>query len=74
VSDDVYLYDHAYANRSLPGPPLSKDSAISVLLNCNVTVGIGIVEQWSARNTRFDVAWVRFVHVLGGGETNDSNH
>ena len=45
-------------NGSLPGPPLSKHSAINALLNCNVTVGIGIEEQWSARNTRFDVAWV----------------
>jgi len=45
------------SKRILPGPPLSKDSAISTLLNHNVTVGIGIEEQWSARNTRFDVAW-----------------
>ncbi|KAK0188101.1 carbohydrate esterase family 9 protein [Armillaria mellea] len=38
-------------------------SAISLLLSHNVTVGIGIEEIWSARNTRFDVAWV------GGTET-----
>ncbi|TDL21725.1 carbohydrate esterase family 9 protein [Rickenella mellea] len=43
--------------RILPGPPLSKDSAISYLLAHNVTVGIGIEEIWSARNTRFDAAW-----------------
>lgn len=24
-----------------------------------ITVGIGIEEAWSARNTRFDVGWVR---------------
>jgi len=27
------------------------------LLANGVKVGIGILEQWSARNTRFDVAW-----------------
>lgn len=29
-----------------------------MLLSHNVTVGIGIEEAWSARNTRFDIAWV----------------
>jgi hypothetical protein len=43
--------------RILPGPPLTKDSAISKLIDHNITVGIGIEEIWSARNTRFDVAW-----------------
>ncbi|EJD04405.1 composite domain of metallo-dependent hydrolase [Fomitiporia mediterranea MF3/22] len=43
--------------RILPGPPITKDSAISLLLAHNVTVGIGIEEPWSARNTRFDIAW-----------------
>ncbi|KAI5118175.1 hypothetical protein M0805_008416 [Coniferiporia weirii] len=43
--------------RILPGPPLTKDSAISLLLAHNVTVGIGIKDGWSARNTRFDAAW-----------------
>lgn len=41
----------------LPGPPLTEDSAITTLLAHNVKVGIGILEQWSARNTRFDAAW-----------------
>jgi len=45
------------ARRMLPGPPLTQDSAISLLLRYNVTVGIGIEEPWSARNTRFDAAW-----------------
>ncbi|KZV84970.1 hypothetical protein EXIGLDRAFT_623616 [Exidia glandulosa HHB12029] len=43
--------------RMLPGPPLTEKSAISVLLEHNVTVGLGIEESWSARNTRFDIAW-----------------
>lgn len=42
----------------LPGPPLTKESAFTTLLAHGVTVGIGIVEQWSARSTRFDIAWV----------------
>lgn len=28
------------------------------LLDHNVTVGLGIVENWAAHNTRFDLAWV----------------
>ncbi|KAI0266870.1 carbohydrate esterase family 9 protein [Gloeopeniophorella convolvens] len=43
--------------RVLPGPPLSEDTEIALLLAHNVTVGIGIEEAWSARNTRFDVGW-----------------
>jgi hypothetical protein len=42
----------------LPGPPLTKDTAITTLLAHGVKVGIGILEQWSARNARFDAAWV----------------
>lgn len=45
------------SKRILPGPPLTNESAITTLLANGVTVGIGILEQWSARNTRFDVAW-----------------
>ncbi|KAL5535125.1 hypothetical protein ACEPAF_3219 [Sanghuangporus sanghuang] len=43
--------------RILPGPPITKDSAISSLLAHNITVGIGVEEAWSVRNTRFDIAW-----------------
>ncbi|KZP34599.1 composite domain of metallo-dependent hydrolase [Athelia psychrophila] len=45
------------SRRILAGPPLTERSAISVLLAHNVTVGVGILESWSARNTRLDVAW-----------------
>ena len=44
---------------SLPGPPLTEESVIATLIANNVTVGIGVVEKWTARNTRFDAAWVR---------------
>ncbi|KAL5631170.1 hypothetical protein ACGC1H_006866 [Rhizoctonia solani] len=43
--------------RILPGPPLSRDSLIVRLLKSNVTVGVGVVESWEARNTRFDIGW-----------------
>jgi len=44
--------------RLLPGPPLSKLSAISVLLQNNITVAIGVDEKSQVRNTRFDVGWI----------------
>ncbi|KDQ57519.1 hypothetical protein JAAARDRAFT_156260 [Jaapia argillacea MUCL 33604] len=43
--------------RILPGPPLTEHNAVSLLLGHNVTVGIGIPENWAARNIRFDAAW-----------------
>ncbi|CCO35688.1 hypothetical protein BN14_09806 [Rhizoctonia solani AG-1 IB] len=43
--------------RVLPGPPLSQDSLIAKLLKANVTVGVGVVEAWEARNARFDIGW-----------------
>ena len=49
---------HDYHFSSLPGPPLTEKSSIMELLDHNVTVGLGIVENWAAHNTRFDLAWV----------------
>lgn len=46
------------SRRVLPGPPLTAQSSIGVLTDANVTVGLGIVEAWQARNQRFDLAWV----------------
>ncbi|KDR69234.1 hypothetical protein GALMADRAFT_215246 [Galerina marginata CBS 339.88] len=43
--------------RILPGPPLSKQSSLLALLNAGVNVAIGVVDESSARNTRFEVAW-----------------
>jgi len=45
----------------LPGPPLSYDSAITTLLAKGVNVAIGVVDEYTARNTRFDLAWVKFI-------------
>jgi hypothetical protein len=43
---------------SLPGPPLSNDTALVTLIKYSVTVGLGVREAWEARNTRFDLQWV----------------
>lgn len=43
--------------RILPGPPITRDSAIVTLIENGVVVGIGCEEIWSARNLPFDVAW-----------------
>ncbi|KAF9523733.1 carbohydrate esterase family 9 protein [Crepidotus variabilis] len=57
------------SKRILPGPPLSQDSAISVLIAHGVIVGLGIEEQWSARHTRFDVGWAA---LEAGGDLSKS--
>ncbi|KAI0374295.1 composite domain of metallo-dependent hydrolase [Pilatotrama ljubarskyi] len=49
----------------MPGPPLSETNAIAALLAHNVTVGVGVVEAWMARNTRLDIAWAA---LESGGE------
>ncbi|KDR75826.1 hypothetical protein GALMADRAFT_69126 [Galerina marginata CBS 339.88] len=51
--------------RILPGPPISKHSAITELIAKNVLVGIGCEEIWSARNLPFDIAWAAI--ESGGG-------
>ncbi|KAM5543998.1 hypothetical protein V8D89_002615 [Ganoderma adspersum] len=43
--------------RILAGPPLTEKSAVALLTENNVTVGLGIQEIWDARNARFDLAW-----------------
>lgn len=43
----------------LPGPPLTKQSAVEALLSQGVVVGIGCKEIWQARSLSFDIAWVR---------------
>ncbi|KAJ7510409.1 carbohydrate esterase family 9 protein [Mycena galericulata] len=59
-----YIWEERYAltdtNRSLAGPPLTEHTPISALVAHNVTVGVGVLEIWDARNTRFDIAWASF--------------
>ncbi|KAJ7454750.1 carbohydrate esterase family 9 protein [Mycena latifolia] len=64
--------------RLLPGPPLTAHTAVSALMAHNVTVGLGVVEIWEARNTRFEIAWASLAangtlskaEVLALGSTN----
>jgi len=43
--------------RILTGPPITNESLVSVLLKTGVNVGIGVVQEYNARNTRFEVGW-----------------
>ncbi|KAH9484599.1 hypothetical protein JR316_0004081 [Psilocybe cubensis] len=45
------------SRRILPGPPLSRKSSITTLLDAGVNVAIGTVNESAARNTRFEIAW-----------------
>ncbi|KAJ7039590.1 hypothetical protein C8F04DRAFT_1231394 [Mycena alexandri] len=53
--------------RGLPGPPLTADTPISTFLAHNVTVGVGVLENWDARNVRFEIAWASY--AAGGNMT-----
>ncbi|KAF7984922.1 hypothetical protein HWV62_9825 [Athelia sp. TMB] len=43
--------------RMLPGPPISRETAVTVLMKAGVNVAIGVVHEYTARNLRFDLAW-----------------
>ncbi|KAI6132248.1 hypothetical protein EDD16DRAFT_1775935 [Pisolithus croceorrhizus] len=46
--------------RILPGPPLTADSLVPVLLAAGVNVGIGLINEFEARHLRFEVSRVSF--------------
>ncbi|KAF9460668.1 carbohydrate esterase family 9 protein [Collybia nuda] len=46
------------SQRIMPGPPLTRHTGITALLTANVNVAIGVMDEYNARNARFDVAWV----------------
>ena len=46
------------SRRIIPGPPLSNTTLPAYLASHGVKVGLGIAEEWQARNTRNDAAWV----------------
>ena len=48
----------------MPGPPLSNDTALVTLIKHSVTVALGVREAWEARNTRFELQWVRDSELL----------
>ncbi|KAF9014304.1 hypothetical protein BDQ17DRAFT_1386733 [Cyathus striatus] len=43
--------------RLLPGPPLTRLTSITALFDEGINVAIGVVDEATARNTRFDIAW-----------------
>ncbi|KAF8525610.1 hypothetical protein BU17DRAFT_41726 [Hysterangium stoloniferum] len=43
--------------RFLAGPPLTFDTPLTTLFEHNVTVALGVENEYDARNTRFDIAW-----------------
>ncbi|ORY35366.1 hypothetical protein BCR39DRAFT_509101 [Naematelia encephala] len=45
------------SRRIVPGLPLSNHSLASYLADAGVLVGLGIEEEWEARNTRLEAAW-----------------
>ncbi|KAG6903044.1 hypothetical protein C0995_007477 [Termitomyces sp. Mi166 len=45
------------SRRILPGPPLTEHNAVAVLHANGVRVGLGVEEQWDARNLRFAIGW-----------------
>ena len=52
---------------SLPGPPLTEKTAIEVLLEHDVAVGIGsytAAGAWVSRNLRWDAGWVSSILLL----------
>jgi hypothetical protein len=46
------------SHRILPGPPISNHTLPSYLASHGVKVALGIEENWQARNTRNDAAWI----------------
>ncbi|WVW85777.1 hypothetical protein I302_107815 [Kwoniella bestiolae CBS 10118] len=44
--------------RIIPSIPLSNHTLPSYLVSHSVTVGLGIQEEWQARNTLYEAAWV----------------
>ncbi|KXN82271.1 hypothetical protein AN958_02792 [Leucoagaricus sp. SymC.cos] len=53
------------SRRILPGAPLTHDGIVMKLLHAGVNVGIGIVDGYNARNTRFEAAWLA-LNSFGG--------
>ncbi|KAG1827623.1 uncharacterized protein BJ212DRAFT_1494927 [Suillus subaureus] len=46
--------------RILAGPPITQESLVTALLKAGVNVGIGVVDESNARNTRFEAGWFLF--------------
>ncbi|OJT07354.1 hypothetical protein TRAPUB_1790 [Trametes pubescens] len=60
LASEIYAADIGVIlspSRPLPGPPLSEKSAVRMLLEHGVTVGLGVSVADKVLNTRFDAAW-----------------
>ena len=56
IFKSLKLYSECHS--SLPGPPLTNNTALMTLLDKGVVVGLGVQSAWEARHARFDVRWV----------------
>ncbi|KAK4704844.1 hypothetical protein P7C70_g1364, partial [Phenoliferia sp. Uapishka_3] len=43
--------------RAVPGPPMTQRSAVNILHNAGVLVGLGVPEEWMARLLLWEAAW-----------------
>jgi hypothetical protein len=58
ILTSVRPFPHTWdSQRILPGPPLSKENAISVLRSHGVRIGVGVLDASTSRNLRFDIGW-----------------
>lgn len=54
----------AYVCCRLAGPPITNETAVTVLLEHGITVALGVTEAWEPVNTRFDAGWVSSHYVI----------
>ncbi|KAG1742007.1 hypothetical protein EDB19DRAFT_2038647 [Suillus lakei] len=43
--------------RILAGPPITQESLVTALMKAGVNVAIGVIDEYNARNTRFEAGW-----------------
>ncbi|TFK72449.1 hypothetical protein BDN72DRAFT_836217 [Pluteus cervinus] len=57
------------SQRILAGPPLTQKSNVKTLLDAGVNVAIGVVDEFAARNTRFELGWLSLDGGLSTAQT-----
>ncbi|GAA5972136.1 hypothetical protein JCM8115_007136 [Rhodotorula mucilaginosa] len=58
------------ARRALPGPPLTADTAVTVLHHAGVRVALGVEEEWQPSSLMWEAAWA---HKLSRGQISRSD-
>ncbi|GAA5993130.1 hypothetical protein JCM10908_001303 [Rhodotorula pacifica] len=53
------------ARRALPGPPLTADTAVTILHQAGVRIALGVEEEWQPSSLLWEAAWV---HKLSRGQ------